>query len=112
MRHWRHIFVPIYNENLYWIQCSANYFVRKVRAEFGEMSDLSGTTNGKFETHNKQDTMIGCLWLPTKDVVAHEVFHSVCWIFDIRGITLTDASEECYAYLLSYICDEIFKEIK
>lgn len=35
--------------------------------------------------------------------LAHEVFHVVCRIAERVGITLTNGSEECYAYLQAYL---------
>jgi len=37
------------------------------------------------------------------ELIAHEAFHVVCLLAKSRGFTLTESSEECFAYLQGYI---------
>ena len=52
------------------------------------------------------------LWVRTNtvDIIAHEVFHATCSIMDSIGASLTDSSEESYAYLTEYIWKQILKK--
>ena len=40
-------------------------------------------------------------------VLIHELFHATCHILHKRGVKLTDDSEEAFAYLLSYITEQV-----
>lgn len=44
-------------------------------------------------------------------LVPHEVFHFVQGLFANIGIHLNDSSEEAYAYLLGYYCDQVFSRL-
>lgn len=39
----------------------------------------------------------------TQDVVVHELLHAVFYILSTRGLSLEDASEEAYTYLMGYL---------
>lgn len=66
----------------------------------------------------------GCalvLWFPSwwdrKDgrhlsVLAHECFHAAEFVLRERGMTLTDASDEAYAYYIAWMFRECFKRLK
>jgi hypothetical protein len=45
------------------------------------------------------------------NVIVHEVFHAVEFLFRSIDIPLTLESGEAYAYLIGYITDEIYKKI-
>lgn len=46
------------------------------------------------------------------DALAHEVFHLTKYIMEYIGTTLSDDSEEAWAYLTGYLFETIRKEIK
>jgi hypothetical protein len=43
--------------------------------------------------------------------IAHEIFHAVCAIMRYVGMTLTEESEEAYAYANDYILEECIKKL-
>jgi hypothetical protein len=43
-------------------------------------------------------------------VIAHEVFHSVCYLMRRVGIKHSFNSEEAFAYLIQYILNQIIKD--
>lgn len=43
-----------------------------------------------------------------RGILAHEVFHVVCFIMEHVGMKLHDSSDEAYAYLTSYLTEEIY----
>lgn len=43
-------------------------------------------------------------------VLQHEIFHAVDQILKYIGITLSDDSDEAYAYLIEYVTREIYKK--
>ena len=45
-------------------------------------------------------------------IIAHEVFHVVELLFERVGMPLADSSSEAYAYLIGYVTQEIFKQLK
>jgi hypothetical protein len=44
--------------------------------------------------------------------LAHEIFHAVEFLMDRIGMKLTNESDEAYAYLISYLTEEIYKKLK
>jgi hypothetical protein len=46
------------------------------------------------------------------EIIVHESFHAVKLLMDTIGQTLTDDSEESYAYLLQFITSKIFAKLK
>lgn len=44
--------------------------------------------------------------------LSHEVFHTVYSIMSTVGIPLTEESEEAYAYLITYVTNEIMESVK
>lgn len=49
--------------------------------------------------------------IPTMGTLAHEVFHVVAQHFRYVNVPLTKASEENYAYMISYLIQHITDEI-
>lgn len=43
-------------------------------------------------------------------LIAHEVFHLALMICNYKGLTLTDSSEETYAYMIQWLMDEILEK--
>ena len=41
----------------------------------------------------------------------HEIFHAVTYILERVGITLSESSEETYAYLTQYLTEKIYNEL-
>lgn len=109
MRQFKHIYVDLYMFNIYWVRCSWKEYIRLVKNEFDE-NVTCNEKGGRFATFKKEGHYICVIWIPLKasyDILAHEVFHCVHYIMGERGIYLTDASEEAYAYLLQYIMKQI-----
>ena len=47
---------------------------------------------------------------PTAGLIAHEAFHTVYHALSVKGLTLTDSSEEAYAYCLDWTIREFNKK--
>lgn len=43
--------------------------------------------------------------------LAHEIFHAVEFIMSRIGITLSDSSDEAFAYMISFITEEVYKKL-
>lgn len=41
------------------------------------------------------------------DIIVHEVFHAVCFLFEHIDIEFSDSSNEAYAYAIEYLIREI-----
>ena len=42
-------------------------------------------------------------------VIAHECFHAIMTILQLKGIKYSQKSEECFAYILGYLVEEVTK---
>lgn len=51
------------------------------------------------------------IWNPSPETLAHEIFHCVYHICKHLRITLSDDSEECFAYLTQYLFAAMYKEL-
>lgn len=102
--------IDVYGDYVHFIKCDGKQYVRAMRKQFGinacePASDLGGwfcmyIIGGQHEYF---------LWLEDKDYLAHEIFHLVCCFFRDKDIKLTKSSEEAYAYLISYLDNEMRK---
>ena len=46
------------------------------------------------------------------EIIAHEVFHAVEFLFNRINLKLTPESSEAYSYAIEYLMREIYKNIK
>ncbi|HPR90421.1 MAG TPA: hypothetical protein PLD93_03190 [Synergistaceae bacterium] len=111
MKTFNHIYIDIYEINIYWCRCSRQSFVERCVEVFGkELPDISDRwTDGSFYSWKQSDgRCIGVIWLKNRTLSTrvHECFHAVKWIMDQQGLWLTDSSEEAYAYLLTYLFEK------
>ncbi len=44
-------------------------------------------------------------------MLSHEAFHATCFVLEDRGLTLSESSEEAYAYYLGWIVSECLKRL-
>lgn len=44
-------------------------------------------------------------------IMAHEIFHAVCMLFDKIGINFSEDSDEAYAYAIEYLTREVNRKI-
>lgn len=44
-------------------------------------------------------------------LIAHEIFHIATFIMNEVGMTLSGDSDEAYAYLISYLTEQIYKNL-
>lgn len=49
---------------------------------------------------------------PDHGIVAHEIFHAVNYVLTRVGITLSQDSDEAYAYLLHYVVSQYYEKVK
>lgn len=76
-----------------------------------DMKQLLGkneqTTLGRTMQLDNGQTIILFKRNPEPSLLAHEVFHAACMILNRIGITLSDESDEAYAYLIQFITQKI-----
>ena len=112
MKKFHHIWIELYETNIYWVKCSWTEYKKLVKKVFDE-NVKEKESGGKFEVYIKEGQDICVIWLPYKapvSVIAHECFHAVYYILMKRGLWLTDSSDEAYAFLLQFLVKNILKE--
>jgi len=111
MRNFREIWVPIHRRNIYVSRVHRKTFIDRVFDEFGkDIENKKPNVHGTFFVFEKQGMEIGVIWLKpgcSRAEIVHECFHAVCWIRGSSGDWLTNSSEESYAYLLQWLCQEV-----
>ena len=74
--------------------------------------DVRSTTMGRSTMSGHKPT---CLWFrdrtPGGGVVAHECLHATYNVLGLSGVSLSDSSEETYAYYLDWMVREIGKRV-
>ena len=116
MKKFRHLYIELYGINIYYIQCPYPDYERRVAAEFGcnAPRNVSSAT-GRFQVYEKGPTEVGILWLSAKagvDELVHECLHCVHYFMQFKGLSLSDNSEEAYAYLLQHIFNKTKRLLK
>ncbi len=112
MRNFKHMYIELYKHNIYYALCSGNRYINRVKDEFGTIVLNIEHSVGRFRVYYKDNDPIGVIWVrDKKDIcsIAHECFHAACWILADRGISLTDESEEAYAYLQQFLLKKILQ---
>ena len=106
-RHFCHIWVDIYEVNVYWARCSRDMYEVLVKEEFSrEAPKIGRPRDARMEVYEMKGRGVIVIWLsPEAKIwhVAHECFHAANGILEDRGLRLTDSSDEAYAYLLQYL---------
>ncbi len=69
--------------------------------------------NGRTVFLNKGgQTIIRLCRTPSKGTIAHEIFHAVEFLFRKLNMPLTLENDEAYAYLIGYITEQFYANIK
>lgn len=72
-----------------------------------------GTT---YEIKTTNEGILFAIWFDTEDfgfgVLAHEAFHLVCSILRTKGMSLSEASEEGFAYYMEFWARQIAERLK
>jgi len=105
-----HYYMDLFGINLYWFRGSREKYNRLVKGEFDQKApDKGPSVKGTFEVYKKDGIWISVIWLSNHsfELLAHECFHAVHWCLQDRGLNLTDASEEAYAYFLQALIKEM-----
>lgn len=87
------------------------------KKECKPIMNLPDTTNARYYLLPSNQSVIRIKTVPNKyeqmGIIAHEVFHCVTSVLEELGMKLElYKSDEAYAYLLGYLCEEIFKEMR
>jgi hypothetical protein len=110
MKHFHHIYIDLYGFDIYFIRCRRAMYERKIETEFDLEAPVKQNKAATSEIYQKDGRLIGVIWLcetATHAHLAHEVFHAVHFFLQNRGLSLTDASEEAYAYLIQWMFEKI-----
>lgn len=117
-----HKLIEIYEETYRQRVCvgygmSSKIFNKLVKEKYGVEADMTedlydgcafnyGIKSGGFEIY--------MIWTINKSpsILAHEVLHTVHSMLGDRGLSLSDSSEEAYAYLTQRIVREVIKDDK
>ena len=104
-----HYYEKLFGTNLYWFRGSRKQYEQLVKDEFKLRAVEIKTSKGTFEVYKKNNIWVGVIWLSNRnfEVLVHECFHAVHWCLTDIGITLTDASDEVYAYFLQSLVKEL-----
>ncbi len=113
MKGFKHIYIDIYKENIYFATCSWQQYKKLTKSEFGLILTHKNP-DGLFGVryHKNSDVPVGTIWIkPNADLatLAHECFHATFWIMQMKGIGLSDESEESYSWLLQFFMERIIK---
>ena len=112
MLKFRHVWLEVLTENVYYIFCTYEQYVKAVRKQFNLQAPSNDTGSiGKFGVYHKNGQNISVIWIDSErsniGTIVHEVIHAVHYIMQKKGMWLHDSSEEIYAYTIQYIVKEI-----
>lgn len=112
-----HIFVEIYNSNIYWVRCTRERYTTLIYKVFDADTPEIGNFKATAEGYHKDGVIIDVIWLNSKipidsSIIAHESLHIAYNILKRIGLCMSDSSEEAYAYLMQHIMIGILKSLK
>lgn len=107
MRKFRHVYVEVWSENVYFIKCTAAMFKKALRDEFHcephiPICPITVGQHGIY-TDPADGIPVYVVWVSEWASLTHELMHCVVLILKNKGLWLDDCSEEAYAYLLTYL---------
>ena len=83
--------------------------------DWSDLLDLPPTCLGRTVMTDSSHTVIRFINRPETcqqyGTLAHEIFHAVDFIFRRIGMTLSEDSDEAYAYMIGYLTEEIYKKL-
>lgn len=89
--------------------------LKKLGTEWDGILEMGETTMGRTVLMPNNATVLRLKNIPQScteyGFLAHEIFHAVTFILNRIGMSLTEQSDEAYAYLIGYITKEIYKRI-
>jgi len=114
------IYDPIFKQLYVWVHAnSGKEFDSYLRTIFGNYDELVDTSDDGGEDDGQTLDLVidGKLtiffWFNEKDATAivHELAHAMFKSLRSRGVGLSEESEESYCYLLSFLYEEVLKEL-
>jgi hypothetical protein len=110
-----HIWDPLYQQNYYffYVKTSKEYAdICKRRLNWDVESGKEEISGGFNVYRGKRNLRICCIWGFTRRSIIHEGFHAISYVLRDRGVDLTDSSDDAFAYALTFLTEEIFKNLK
>lgn len=99
----KHIYDPIFMINFYAIVGVSEREVKKRLKKIGIEIDTRGSS-GRFFTTQRDGGAVGVIWSSDKGIyLTHECLHAAVWALDIRGINITEDSDEVLAYYQGWL---------
>lgn len=85
-------------------------FAKKTTSDKEAIDILSNGKRGGDAFYLKCDDRVHFLWLPSNNmlVLAHELIHHVSYSLGIRGVELSDDTEEVFAYYYGFVFKECY----
>lgn len=116
---------PLYDVSVLLLKCKPEQATTELTRIFGTITgngvgEFGNFTGAKTLWVERKQGVALVLWFPqwwtAKDghhlgVLAHECFHAAEFVMRERGMVLTDASDEAYAYYLAWMFRECHKRL-
>lgn len=103
----KHIFDPIFMINFYAVVGASEKQAKTIFKKIGIDLDTRGSA-GRFLSTRLNGNETGIIWSQDKGVyLVHECLHAAVWALDIRGINITEDSDEVLAYYQGWLLREL-----
>ena len=113
---------PLYDVTIVLLHGEPESALAWMNKTFGEVTaeNVGNFTGAKTMWIERSKGIALVLWFPrwfhTKDgtylsVLAHESFHAAEFLLRERGLTLTDSSDEAYAYYIAWMFRECYRRL-
>ena len=100
-------------------RCPLVGFQKKYQFADGKALTMDGSVGVTFEVEGENGRTV-IMWFDPSispsstdgmSAIAHEAFHAACRVFNKTGVVLSEASEEAYAYYLSFITAKVVEAL-
>lgn len=80
-----------------------------IKKELNVDIDEKKSTDGGFFVFECMENKICVLWAKNgeQDLIVHEIMHAVSFVLREKGISLSDETDEIFAYLMQFLFKEI-----
>lgn len=111
---------PVYDVSVVLLKGDGDQALAWLDRTFADVTDVGTFTGAKTLWIARERGCALALWFPTwfdpidgahLSVLAHESFHAAEFVMRERGMSLTDASDEAYAYYIAWMFRECHKRM-
>ncbi len=103
-----HIFDPVFMTNFYAVVGKSHNIFRNIMKKEINIDIKKSNSDGKFYVIEQNEQEVGLIWSKDRTIhLIHECFHATSWALRIKGIELSNESDEIFSYYQQFLIKAI-----